>query len=122
MTNNTEPVTQEDRDAMRPFRDFIESKWTKQCDDAKRIPDVINDELPKILSQHRTAAVAKREAEIVELILEYANIANERYVYDDLRKLCAMIQGKPLPKSTAEIVQEQIGRAMDRPDKFPSIE
>jgi len=66
--------------------------------------------------------VAKREAEIVGKIMEYANIANERYVYDDLRKLCAIIQGRPLPKSTAEIVQEQIGRSMDRPDKFPSID
>lgn len=50
-------VNESDLERMRPFRNFIENKWTKRCDDAKRIPDVIHDELPKILAEHRIAAI-----------------------------------------------------------------
>lgn len=110
--NKPEPVVEEcDREKRRELEMYCECTC-KICRDAIDVH----------LAAHRTAALARREAEIVGMIMEYANIANEEYVYDDLRKLCAMIQGKPLPKSTAEIVQEQIGKSMDRPDAFPSIE
>lgn len=80
------------------------------------------DLLAKHFAAHRLAAAKAERERVVGLIKELYVAANEWISPRDLERLMAVINHAPLLQSAAELLEEQIGRAMNKPDKYPSID